>query len=159
MSHFGKITLCSVIGICFVARAEDVGPAYNPYSEIADRNVFSLSQPSPPAPFLSPTESPPKIMPDGIITIFGRPQVLFKVVSLQNSPGTRTSETSCVLSAGEQQDGVKVLQIDTVSGVVTFDNHGVIQKIPLVNFSVTATGTKPPPTPAQILFNLSNQGR
>ena len=141
-----------------VANAADLTPVDSPYTAIAARNVFNLApiiEPGPCVPM--PVELPPRLLPNGIITILGRPQVLFKVVVLQNSPGAQTRSFSYLLGEGERTENIEVLKIDLLAGTVTFNNHGTIQQLPLANSAATATDHKPPPTPAQILFNVSGR--
>lgn len=65
------------------------------------------------------------------MSIFGREQVLFRVLTREDSPGARSVETFYVLAEGEQKDGVGVVNVDVETGMVTFNNHGVVQQIPL----------------------------
>lgn len=74
---------------------------------------------------MEPAKPPPKISLTGITTILGSPEVLFKV---SNSTG---ADKFYALGEGETRDGVKVVQIDARHGMAIFNNHGVIQKIPL----------------------------
>ena len=67
------------------------------------------------------------------MTVFSRPQVLFKVAKLKNSPGDQNQEDSCVLAEGEQQDDVKVMHIDMTNGAATFLNHGTLQQVSLTD--------------------------
>ena len=161
MKCFGRTAICLGVALncCILTRAVGQAEATNPYTTIAARNVFGLESQQPEPPVVQPAEIPPKILPDGITTIFGQQQVLFKVVTLQNSPGAQTKQSFYILAEGEQQDGVRVTHIDMITGTVTFNNHGTIQELPLTNFSAIGTATKPPPTPAQILFNLSNRSQ
>lgn len=136
---------------CLAAHANEPTQARDPYTAIAKRNIFHLVLPQT-KPIVSPTNPPPKLLPDGIINIFGRAQVLFKVDAHTNSPGSRPKESSYILAEGEQCDGVRVMQIDITNAVVTFNNHGTVQQIPLAKPPVVTAETKPRPTPAQILF-------
>ena len=150
MKNFGKIAagIAGCLVCCAIAHAGD-SAAKNPYMVIAARNAFRL-EPLVVAPITPPPAEPlPKILPKGIMTILGRPQVLFNVETLQSSTRPRGKETFYVLIEGEQQDGIEVIHIDTTTGIVTFNNHGAIQQIPLTD-SASATKTVMPPLPAQI---------
>jgi hypothetical protein len=68
-------------------------------------------------------DPPPKITPNGIMTIFGRLQALFKVAA-KVKPGQPPKEDAFVLAEGERQDGIEVKKINQPDGIVTFDNHG-----------------------------------
>ena len=124
---------------CFSAvAAEDAG---NPYQTIIKRNIFGLL-PIPvvdPASQLPPPEPPPKITPNGIMNIFGRLQVLFKV-AVKPLPGQPAKDAAYVMSVGERQDDVAVVKIDQPDGIITFNNHGTIQELPLVATSASSGG-------------------
>ncbi len=146
MKRFGKIAVCLAGGLVWHTGlyADNRVSPNNPYGPIAARNVFDLNpaQPidtTPPAP-------PSNITPDGIMTIFGgTPQVLFKVL-VPPRPPEPAMEKSYILSEGQRQDDIEVTHIDVRAGVVTFNNHGVVQAIPLV---------KAPPitTPTPVVMN------
>ncbi len=108
------------------------GPAENPYTPIVTRNVFGLV----PIPVGTPAEAapatpPPKITPNGIMTIFGKLQALYKVAEVAK-PGQPAKEESYVSAEGERQDDIEVQKIDEQAATVTFNNHGTIQTLPLV---------------------------
>jgi hypothetical protein len=108
----------------------------NPYKVIASRNVFNL-QPIVFSPSQAqPTPPPAKILLTGITTILGGPYVLFKMLNSIESRGP--SEKFYTLTEGEIKDGVEVVQIDAKNGLVTFNNHGIVQKIPFAN-SIAST--------------------
>ena len=125
----------------------------NPYEPIVTRNIFNLNPPqastAPP-----PAEPPVKIKPDGIMTIFGTPQVLF-YADTPPRPPLPASHKSYILSEGQQQDGIEVKHIDQKNNIITFSNHGAIQEIPLAKAApitmptpvVMRTGYVPPPAP------------
>jgi len=102
----------------------------NPYAPIVTRNVFALV----PIPVNTgpevPADPPPKITPNGIMTLFGNLQVLFKVTV--SVPGLPTKDESHVLGVGEREDDIEVEKIDEKAAVITFNNHGVVQELPLV---------------------------
>jgi hypothetical protein len=137
MKCVGKIMICLAGGLALnasLSAAEAVSPN-NPYVPIVTRNVFGLNPPQ--AVVQTPGEPPPKITPNGIMTIFGNRQVLFKV-SIPAKPGIPAKEDDYILGEGQRQDDIEVTQIDEKSGVVTFNNHGTVQEIPLTVASATA---------------------
>ena len=72
----------------------------------------------------------PTIIPNGMMSLFGKPQVLFKVFSAYGGqPGSSPREY--ILAEGEQVDAIKVIQIDMRDGSVLFDNGGEIQRMTL----------------------------
>jgi hypothetical protein len=137
------IILATGLGLAPDASADNPVSGINPYGSIVERNVFGLNPPlPPPLPGAeAPLEEPPcKITPNGIMTIFGQLQVLFKVTNLK--AGQPARDACYTLSAGESQDGIKVVQIDEPGGVVTFDNHGMLQRIPLAALPVKRPTTE-----------------
>ena len=137
-------------GLIFSAasRAEDVATTANPYTTLSTRNVFGLV-PIPvidPAATLPPAEPPPKITPNGIMSIFGKVQVLFKTPGKVKA-GVPPKEESYVMGEGERQDDIEVKKIDEKAGVVTFDNHGVIQELALVIAANVSAPTAAPGLP------------
>jgi hypothetical protein len=160
MTYAGRILICLVGGAALSARAGTDGSVTiaQPYAPIVTRNVFNLSPldvPEPPKAPLPP--QPPTVFADGITTVFGRAEVLFKVVVLENSPEKQTQTASYILSEGEIQDGVEVLHIDAIKRVITFNNHGTIQELPVGKVTASAGAGKLPPAPVQVFFNPSNR--
>jgi hypothetical protein len=120
--------------------------AGNPYGSIAARNVFALNPVPPPAPPPDPNAiPPPKITLTGITTIFGPAEALYKVAAYAKD-GKQIPEQSYILTEGEGQDDVEVTMIDTQKDIVTFNNHGQTQVIPLAN-GVATGGNSAPSTP------------
>lgn len=101
----------------------------NPYAIITQRNLFGLRAPNP-GNSPSSADLPPQITVCGTMSIFGRPQVLFKVAGTPQ-PGQTVSETSHILAVGEIEAGVAVIQINLASESITFNNHNLIQTISL----------------------------
>jgi hypothetical protein len=127
MKRLQKIIVC-LLGIrvlCVHAATNGVVSPDNPYAFIAMRNVFGLKTPT--TTIVQPAQSPPKITPNGIMSIFGQWQVLFKVSKGQSK------DAFYILNEGERQDDIEVMHIDKKAAVVTFNNHGVVQEIPLDN--------------------------
>ncbi|MGH7977303.1 MAG: hypothetical protein ACREC8_11665 [Limisphaerales bacterium] len=139
MKRIGKIGICLVGGLALTASlsARETVSSNNPYEPIVARNVFDLNPPQP-IDTTSHVEPPVKITPNGIMTIFGKRQVLFKV-SVPAKPGIPAKEDDYILGEGQRQDDIEVTRIDEKSAVVTFNNHGVVQEIPLTVASATTT--------------------
>jgi len=124
-----KIAMFAVAGLagCVIAQAGDS----DSYATIAARNVFGLL-PQAPIVIPPPPEAPlPKITLDGFMTVFGRPQVLFKAVKSPTVGGF--AENVFVLGEGEGEDDIKIVQIDMTAKMVTFNNHGTLQQISLTD--------------------------
>ncbi len=127
MNHAGKIAvgLAGLLSLHASLHADDVVLPGNPYAPVVARNIFGLN----PAPVVDPNASidpPPKITPNGIMSIFGQLQVLFKV-----SGKAGGKDTFYTLSQGQRQDDIEVTKIDEKNGIVTFNNHGSVQELPL----------------------------
>ncbi len=136
MKPVGKIAACLT---CMLAlngsHANDCASPNNPYAPIVARNVFGLNPP--PSPESEQTSDPPsKITPNGIMSIFGQLQVLFKVDDTK--PGQPLKDKFYTLSEGERQDDIEITQINEKASVVTFNNHGTVQEIPLANTSAVS---------------------
>lgn len=140
MKRFGQIAICLAgalalsAGTCAVA-AVSAGNPY-PYAPIIERNVFGLNPPSAETNKTSDDAQLPKITPNGIMSIFGQLQVLYKVApkpGTKDKDGKDVKETSYVLSEGQAQDEIEVVHIDEKATLVTFNNHGTVQELPLAN--------------------------
>jgi hypothetical protein len=139
----GAFALSHVFGLTLLA---DPLPGENQFTPISTRNVFGLQPAASNAP-VDPTSAlqPAKIIPNGIITLFGKPQVLFKVL-LTPLPGQPPAkEHSYLLSEGERQDDIQVQKIDAQAALITFNNHGMIQELSLT--SDAAAGGDPGAAP------------
>jgi hypothetical protein len=133
MKHLRQMAVCLVIGVagCTLVRAADI----HSYATIPARNVFGLVPIPPPICDCAPPPAvlPPKITVDGLMTVFGRPQALFKTMTQKDSLDRKSREDVYVLSEGEQEDEIQVVHIDMATQMVTFDNKGTLQQIPLAN--------------------------
>jgi len=109
----------------------------NPYTAIPDRNVFGLN-PIVVADTSNAPEPPVKITANGIMSIFGKLQVLFKTSGGGPAkPGQPAKDQSYVLSIGQRQDDIEVIKIDEKNGLVTFNNHGLMQDLTLTPIAAT----------------------
>ena len=145
MRHNAVVLVCLAGGMVLntVARATDSLPPGNPYGSIVKRNVFGLN----PVPVVDPNAAPPgppppKITLTGITTIFGPAEALFKVAGVKRE-GKPPQDESYIFTEGESQDDVEVTAIDTVKKVVTFNNNGVVQEIPLTAGVASGGGSAP----------------
>jgi len=133
MKIAGLSLIAAAVLIAPCAWSEDVGAADSPYASIVARNMFGLVPIPPPDPNAGkpPADPPPKITPTGIMTIFGRDQALFRVAT-KTKPGQPAKDDAYVLSEGERQDGIEVVKINHGDAIITFDNHGTVQELPLI---------------------------
>jgi hypothetical protein len=143
--YFAAVALLiSAIARSQDSSAVDAADANKPYETIVARNMFGLlpippPDTNPPAP---PVDPPPKITLNGIMTIFGRDQALYKVAT-KPKPGQPAKEDSYVLGENERQDDIEVVKINRESNVVTFNNHGTQQEVQLAEAS--SGGSAPGP--------------
>lgn len=139
MQCLAKTAICLAGGFCLsITPRAEVLPSNNPYALISTRNIFGLKAPQ-------TAQTPLKVIPNatitpnGIISILGPRQVLFKVIAAGEG-GQPSKEISYLLAEGQQQDGIQVMHIDETAALVTFNNHGVVEDIPLSAPSALAGG-------------------
>jgi hypothetical protein len=153
MGCFVKTSLCLVIA--FTRAAESfAGNALaldNPYKPIAIRNIFDLS-PSMSVTSPVPTDPLPIITPNGITSIFGSVQVLFKATDY--APGQPVREKSYMMGEGQREDDISVTKIDEKNAIIIFDNHGNAQEIRLVAATATSGSSIPPVKVGQPIFPI-----
>lgn len=143
MKRAGSILICLASGLVLsaISRADDTLPADNPYGAIVKRNVFGLNPV--PVQIAQPDNGPPppKITLTGIMTLFNKPEALFKVAGVRRD-GKPPQDESYIFTEGESQDDVEVTMIDVKKNSVTFSNHGITQEIQLAA-GEASTGTAP----------------
>lgn len=111
-----------------------------PYQGITDRNIFGLKPPPPPVRPEDIKPPTPEIYLTGVTTILGKKQALLKVPA---KPPLRPKDESYILTEGQSEGEIQVLNIDEVAGAVKVNNHGSIQTLDFVN-----NGVKLPAGPA-----------
>ncbi len=113
-SRLIALFIASLLGAHAVAA--ETHPA-NPYSRIALRNVFGL-KPIPPAPKPAPpAPAVPAITLTGISTILGDKRVFLEIAPIPK-PGAPPSPRSLMLKEGQQQDDIKILEIEPSAQLV-----------------------------------------
>lgn len=130
----------------------------NPYTDIAQRNVFALKPPPPPPPPSDANQPhpPSKITLQGITSILGRWQVLGRAQSPARPPEP-AKETSFILSEGQREGDIEVVSIEYKTGTVKVINGGSEQIL-----TMEKDGAKPPaggapgapPPPGAALHNV-----
>ena len=128
MKHAGIVTIC--MAGCLVlgagARAVTSDPSANPYQSIVDRNVFSLKPPPPPPDPEANKPPPVKITLTGITTILGNKRALMKTPAPPGKPGEPAKpEMSYILTVGQREGEIEVLDIDEVGGNVKVRNGNI----------------------------------
>ena len=142
MKHGGKIAVGLAGALVFPAGLHAV-TTDSPYQPIVERNVFGL-KPPPPPPGPPIVDVPvPKITLQGIVSMFGKRQVLFKALMPSSKAGEAPKETSLILMEGQGYGDIEVLEINESAGAVKFKNHGQEQLLTL-----DKDGVKPPSSSA-----------
>lgn len=120
--------------------------AGNKYHAIVDRNVFGLKAPAPPPDPEANKPPPPKITPTGITTILGNKRALFKV-QLPAKPPEPAKEQSFILTEGQREGQIEVLEIDEKLGSIKFNNFGTVVTLTLEKDGAKLPNTPPPAVP------------
>jgi hypothetical protein len=126
MKCWGKALVVTLSGVVLStsARAAADAEATFPYHGITERNVFNLKDPPPPA---TNNTAPPVVIPKItlrlITTIFGDKRAGLTWPVPPTKPGEQAKEESHILSIGQAEAGVEVLDIDEIEGTVKIKNH------------------------------------
>jgi hypothetical protein len=145
MFRGGKIVVCVLAGFVLNTNTRAVAPDSPgaPYRGIVERNVFGLKAPPAPAVDTPPPPPPVKLTLTGITTILGNKRALLSA-QIPNKP-----VESYILSEGQRDREVEVVEIDEKAGVVKVNNHGIPQTLDFKNdgakLQVTAMPGLPPP--------------
>ncbi len=99
----------------------------NPYHEIVAKNIFRLRPPQP-KPVEVITAPLPTLILTGITTILGKKQALLKI-RFPASPSNPPKEESCILTEGQRDGPVQVLQIEVKQACVKVNNSGTIMSL------------------------------
>jgi len=125
------MSIAALVTFTVGVRADDIPASNNPYALVVARNVFGLKLIE--ATVVNQVVEPPmKITPNGITSVFGKAQVLFKVADKTGR------ETRYIFAEGQEKDGIEVVKIDWRNSLVTFNNHGLIQELALVGMPASA---------------------
>jgi hypothetical protein len=109
------------LGIAANAASSDSGEG--PYQTIVERNVFALKPP--PSDIAEPPPPPPplKITLTGITTMLGNKRAIMSA-AIPNKP-----PENYMLTEGQRQGEIEVVEIDEKAGTVKVKNHGVDQTL------------------------------
>ena len=134
-------------GLLFCGEILAIAPDYAPdrYKSIPEQNAFRLKSPpqiEPPGPTNAPLA---KLILTGITTILDTKRALLKALPSVNAPGQQPKEESMILTEGQREGNIEVLNIDEVAGSVRVNNSGTIMTL-----TFEKDGAKlqsPPPLP------------
>ncbi len=124
MMHCGKL-LISLLGALLAsgsAQAMSAEAASHPYQTIPKRNAFALKPPAPPETNLPPVLLP-RITLVGLIITLGDKRALLNV-QFPAKPSEPASEQSFLLSVGQRNGPIELLEIDENAGSVRLINSG-----------------------------------
>jgi hypothetical protein len=125
----------------------------NPYRHIYERNLFGLRPPT----VIHKTE-PPAVLPSnviltGITTVLGAKRA-FLEITLPAKPPLPAKQQSCILSEGQREENVEVLEIDPKAESVKVSNSGTVMTLTFEKNGRKPTQTVPAPTIARRSFPL-----
>lgn len=145
MKHGGKVLIGLAGGLMLGQPLFGLTPeGGNPYATIADRNVFALKAIPPPPPPPDPNVTPPqKIVLLGIVTVFGKQEVLYRTMASAKL-GEAPKEMTFSTAVGGRDGEVEILEVDRAAGSVKVKNHGVEQTLTLEKDGMKPAGTAPP---------------
>ena len=151
-----KIVIGTVVfgasGALMQATVPEASPDH--YHAITERNVFGLRAPAPPPTLTNPPAALPKITLTGITTILGNKRALMKVIPAGEKPGQTNKEQSVILTEGQREGEVEVLQIDERLGSVKVNNSGTVMTLTFekdgAKLPSTPTPAALPPAPAAL---------
>lgn len=163
MKKAGKALSCMAGGLLLCSGAGAGAVSSNPYESITERNVFDLHA-APPPPDVNENKPQPalKVFLTGITTILGNKRALLKTPAPAGKPGEGPKgEQSYILTEGQREGEIEVLQIDEKAGTVKIDNGGTIVVLnfdkdgqkPSVGMPAPAPGVPSPMVPPPTGFN------
>lgn len=109
------------------------------YDTIPQRNVFGLKPQEQPPSASQPPSQLPKVTVTGITTILGNKLALLKTQPSGAKPGQSSEEQSMILTEGQREGPIEVLNIDERTGNVRLDNSGTVMTL-----NIDKDGPKPP---------------
>jgi hypothetical protein len=143
----------------FEAQAFVNQPDRSVYEPIVHRNVFDLH--GPPKKAEPPPDVPPptKIRLTGITTILGDKRALL-MVQEPTTPGPGTppaKEESVILSEGQRQGGIQLLEVNPTAGTVKLESDGKISTVALEIPKPGTTAAAPPSAPIAPMQHASSR--
>ena len=130
--------------VCASLTAVVQDSAANRYEGIPGRNAFGLKPPLKPEANTPPPQLA-KIVLTGITTILGNKRALMKVHPGGTKPA-EAKENSLILTEGQREGDIEVIEIDESAGSVKVNNAGTIMTL-----TFEKDGAKLPATPAPLV--------
>jgi hypothetical protein len=154
MKSGAKTVVCVLGSLAVTAAAhaivnEEGADNGNPYRVIIERNVFDLKAPAPPVSIVPTNAPPPNVKLTGITSILGKRQALFLVQKLGIPGKTPNTDVPYIITEGERQDSVEVLEINEKAETVKIKNDGNVSvlKFEKLNLPNTPGAGVPPGLP------------
>ena len=148
MTHTAKALAC-ILGTLVLGTGTNrllAVDSDNPYQGIVDRNAFNLKPPPPPPDPESLKPPPLKITLTGITTILGNKRALLKTAPPPGKPGEPAkTEQSYILTEGQRDGDIEVLEIDDKAGSVKVNNSGTIMTLTFEKDGPKIASTPAPP--------------
>jgi len=100
------------------------GTTTNRYEKIPERNLFGLKEPV--GPVVQPQQPPqlPKLILTGITTILNSKRALLKLLPVGAGPADAAKALSLILTEGQSESGVEILEINEKANTVRVNNSG-----------------------------------
>ena len=130
----GRNTLVCFLGLSLCVSVRAASSVPSGYQSIVERNVFGLNPPKPGGLPTPPVAPPPKLTLTGITTLLGNKRALL-TMQVPNKPAE-----NFILTEGQRDGEIEVLQIDEKAGSVKVLNHGIEQTLDFLT-----AGAKPQP--------------
>jgi hypothetical protein len=124
-SHW--LSLWAAVLVATVAHATTRGSAPDRYERIRERNAFGLKPRETPATQEPPRQPLRKVILTGVTTLGGYKRALLKIEPLPGKAGEK--EESVILTEGQREGDIEVVQIDERDGKVTLNNSGEVETI------------------------------
>jgi len=140
------ILTASLSAVAFEAQAFVNQPDRSVYDPIVRRNVFDLHGPPAKAEPQPDVPPPTKIR---LTTILGDKRALL-MVQEPTTPGSGTppaKEESVILSEGQRQGGIQLLEVNQIAGTVKLESDGKVSTVALEIPKPVTTAAAPPSTP------------
>jgi hypothetical protein len=148
MSHAVKALGCACVALAFSsAIAITTDATSNPYQGIVDRNVFGLKDPPPPAPPPDTNKQQgPALTLVGIMNILGKNTACLSFQS-PAKPNEPPKPTSLMLTQGQREGEIEILEIDINNRSVQVSSYGAITNLTFEKNGIKGSGGPSTPTP------------
>src|SRR5437879_1059695 len=141
--------LVSILGglaLSTLAGATTPDPTGSSYKSIVTRNLFGLKPIQTPAPPVAAPPAAAKLTLTGITTLGGQKLALLKA-QLPPTPGVAAKEQPLMLTEGQRDGEIEVVEIDEKAGSVRLKNSGTFITLTFEKDGVKTPGGASPPPP------------